>query len=187
MPYLQNDAGDAEHGQAKRKSEFRQIQRRRQPKLRSQQTDRAYQLVCRHLDEGHPEAALHVINGCPLGSTDVELRNAKGVCFLRLGKPELAVPLYRSMVLTSYLSLRDDAPAPVKRNFATALLLNGKVAGCLDVLKESGDDSAPMTQTLRSEIERWKQELSWRERIVWAMGAQPDHPFTPSFVPGELL
>ena len=140
----------------------------------------------RHLlDVGKPQEAFDLINA--KGSGAPAMKNARGVCLMRMQQPALAVRTYRSLVLDhNGISLRTDVPTLYKTNFATALLLDGNVSGCQSVLDEIRDENDPGVQKLRAVIQRWVSELSFLKRLAWTAGSQPAHPVTVDFVPGEL-
>src|SRR5262245_47553783 len=61
--------------------------------------------------------------------------NAIGVCQLRLGNAQIAVDVFRGLVLApGGIIVRDEAPTVFKTNYATALLANRNVHGCLSIL-----------------------------------------------------
>lgn len=102
---------------------------------------------------------------------DVQLRNAKGVCLLRLGQAHAAVVLYREIVFKPGCSwVRPELPTPYKVNFATALLLNGNISGCVGVLNEALDPTHPGIQRLRACIRRWERGLTFWQRLNWMCG-----------------
>ena len=139
----------------------------------------------RLLEAGKPQEAFDLINA--KGSGGPAFKNARGVCLMRMGQAALAVRTYRSIVLdTSGISLRTDVPTVYKRNFATALLLDGNVLGCQSVLDEIRDENDPGVQNLRSVIRRWISGLPFFQRLAWKAGSQPKGAVTIDFVPGEL-
>lgn len=122
-------------------------------------------------------------------SGDPLLKNARGVCLLRLGQPDLAVRVFRQLCLTSGgFILRDDAPPAFKTNYATALLLGGHPLGCLEVLNEIEDDSNPAARQLRAALAEWEAGLSLWRRLMWRCGVEPKEPIPlPPQLHGELL
>lgn len=106
---------------------------------------------------------------------DPVLRNIKGVCLLRLGKPEAAVSIYREMVFKQgCVWVRPEVPTLYKVNFATALLLSGKIEGGLNVLSQAMDETNPGVQRLRQCIQRWKKGFSIKQRLSWWFGGMSD-------------
>ncbi|MFG0268200.1 MAG: tetratricopeptide repeat protein [Rhodopirellula sp. JB055] len=117
------------------------------------------------------------------------IRNTLGVCLLRLGRREEALSVFRQFVLSSDGVLeRSEVSSVCKRNFATALLVNGLVGGALDALNQSGEPDHPRAIELRNCLRDWERSLSWWRRLDWKINrivAKDCHvPFT--FEPGEL-
>jgi hypothetical protein len=105
---------------------------------------------------------------------------------LRLGDAQGAVGVLRSLVLGMGVALKPDAPAVFKTNFATALLLENNVSGCLSALAEVHDAQDPAVIRLRAAIQRWKKNLSFREKVQWYLGGQPARKVDLDFPPGDL-
>ncbi|WDQ14610.1 tetratricopeptide repeat protein [Rhodopirellula sp. P2] len=117
------------------------------------------------------------------------IRNTLGVCLLRLGRTEEALSVFRQFVLSSNGVLeRSEISSVCKRNFATALLLNGLVGGALDALNQSGEPDHPRTIGLRNCLRDWERSLSWWRWLDWKINrivAKDCHvPLT--FEPGEF-
>src|SRR5262245_42438631 len=110
------------------------------------------------LISGDPGKALALAQRTRLDSPWVP--NAVGVCQLRLGHVASAVELFRGMVVSGHLDLRDDVPVVWKTNFATALLMAKNLAGCLAALAEIKDHHHPHVAKIRAAVERWKAGLS---------------------------
>lgn len=138
------------------------------------------------LDRDNPSGALELLRQAkPEAPT---LQNACAVCLMRLGQPEKAVNILRSLLLKgSSLSLSPDAPVVYKANYALALLLSHQFEGCQDVLKEIGDDEHPVVTKARSAVTRWKRSLSLVKRFLLFCGVQSNgHPVALDFPPGDL-
>lgn len=102
------------------------------------------------------------------------LRHVWGVCMMRQGKIEEALRLFRSQVVGRGLCLREDARPEFKLNFATAMLLDSNVEGCVEVLGELDEckDVAGAVARLRQCIQKWKQSLSWGDKLrTWFGGS----------------
>jgi hypothetical protein len=113
--------------------------------------------------------------------------NAMGVCQLRLGNKEEAIDIFRRIALNSgTLALRKDVPTAFKINFATALLADHKVNGCLDILSEIQNDAHPAIQQLRAAIQDWKNHFNLWDRIDWFFAGEPSRPLTLDWPLGEL-
>lgn len=123
------------------------------------------------------------------GGQDLEIVNARGVCLMRLGKYNEAVVLFRNLVLQpGCVWTRKDRPPHYKCNFATALLLSGRPAGCLEILHELGDDAPPVAAALRSTIKQWESSLSLPAWLAWKFyGSVPStQPVSIDFEPGDF-
>jgi hypothetical protein len=140
--------------------------------------------VARLLREGSPERALIVLTRAWCNSP--WMTNALGVCQLRLGNAAVAVEVFRGLVLAGGLFLRADVPAVFKTNYATALLAADNLAGCLRVLDEMRDEDNPAVRRLRESVRRWEKSLTFRQKVRWYFGGQPEHPLVLDFPPGDL-
>lgn len=113
-------------------------------------------------------------------------RNARAVCFLRSGEPSAALDVLRGLVVERHLALKREAPIRFKTNFAVALLLSGNIAGGISALDEIDDESDPTVQKLRAAIQRWKNSMTFWQRLNWRMGGDAAVPFTLDVPPGDL-
>jgi hypothetical protein len=115
------------------------------------------------------------------------ISNAQGVCQLRLGNAQVALPVFRTLSLAAGgFSLRTDIPTVFKTNFATALLATNNLGGCLSVLEELRDAQHPAIQKINDAIADWKRELSLWQKLNWYFGGQPDIPVKFNYPPGDL-
>ncbi|MBX3438670.1 MAG: hypothetical protein KF861_14345, partial [Planctomycetaceae bacterium] len=118
---------------------------------------------------------------------DLAMKNACGVCLLRLGKYSQAVHVYRGLVMApDGLALRDDVPEALKLNFATALILDGKSSGGIDVLRQL-DASHPDVERVRQELRHWERQLGFWNRTMWRLGIGPQRSVELGDAPGVLL
>ncbi|MCB9851275.1 MAG: hypothetical protein H6817_11300 [Phycisphaerales bacterium] len=107
-------------------------------------------------------------------SRSLEMQNALGVCWMRLGESDKALAHFRSMVLTDGgVCYREDAAPVAMRNFATALLLCGNIAGCEATLDEPLCGDGPGVTRLRNAISRWRRGLGKLERLKFALLGDP--------------
>jgi hypothetical protein len=144
----------------------------------------AYSKVRRFLENNRVEDALTLARS----RHDAPMKNAQGVCLMRLGKPDEAVRVYRTLVLDNTgLFLRDQLPTVYKTNYAFALMLSGHASGGLNILKELSTEDHPSVHQLRSAIEAWKAKLSLLQKLGLAIGLEPKRPMLLDFPPGELL
>lgn len=145
---------------------------------------RVHEDVRRLMDGNQLDAALKLARE---GGGTAWLKNARGVCLMRMGKHQEALDLYRGLVLQSgTIWMRPESPTACKVNFATALLLAGHPAGCDGVLAEINREDHPAVIRLRLALKQWKSELSVWQRLLLAIGQEPSHPATLPFAPGEL-
>lgn len=136
------------------------------------------------LDGGQVEKALHVARRW---DDDHDIRNAIGVCYLRMGNVEKAIGLFRGLTLAcGGVYLKSDIPDKYKVNFAAALLLSGNVSGCTSILDELKDRQCPAAMQLREAIDDWKKSLSLWQRLSLVLGGQMKHPIRLGFPPGEV-
>lgn len=144
-------------------------------------------LVHKLLDAGKPKEAVELIRRFGTGSS--ELSNAFGVSLMRSGEIAKAIEVYRNLVINeSGVCLKRDAPTLFKTNFATALLLAKNISGCLSVLQEINDERDAGVTRLRAAITRWKQSLTWRQRLWFKLyGDASDKAVPLDFQPGELF
>ncbi|MEQ8787017.1 MAG: tetratricopeptide repeat protein [Pirellulaceae bacterium] len=138
-----------------------------------------------HIAQGRYERALTLLESA---GRDLEVRNARGVCLLRLRRPAAAIGVLRDVALQAGCTwVRKDVPICYAANYATALLLGGHPAGCLEILGEV-DSRHPSVQRLRSAIRNWEATLTWWQRLNWKFGrVEPDNrPVALDFLPGEF-
>lgn len=140
--------------------------------------------VRRHLDDGQHERAIDAI--VRAGAKSPWLTNALGVCQLRMRNGARAVEIFRGLVLTGGIHVREDVPPVFKLNFAAAMLATGNVDGFLSVLGEMGDDEHPSVARYREAHRRWRDGLSLRERIRHAFGGRVAPPLDLGVPLGDL-
>ncbi|WP_242631966.1 tetratricopeptide repeat protein [Rubripirellula amarantea] len=120
---------------------------------------------------------------------DTQVRNALGVCLMRLGRVDPAVDVFRSFVLMpGTLIERVEVSNACKRNFATALLMKGFPSGALSVLAATRDPDHIMAVRLHSAISQWEKSLSWLRWLDWKLnGVEPSKCHIKlDFEPGEF-
>ena len=152
----------------------------------SAENESTLQRVQRLIHQGNYNAALEsAFHPGP----DLQMRNAKGVCLLRLGRAQEAITLYREMLYKSGCSwIRPELPTIYKLNFATALLLAANPSGCAEILRETMDESHPGVQRLRACIRQWKLSLTFWQRLNWMCGwtSEENSHIPLDFEPGLL-
>jgi hypothetical protein len=136
------------------------------------------------LDDQCPDKALEVISRSRLASPWIT--NAAGVCQLRLGNARQAVSAFQSLVVVSAVLLKRDAPMVFKTNYAVALLASDNLPGCLSVLNEIHEEQNATVQQIRAAIQRWKQSLSFWQKVRWYLGDDPRRKVAIDFPLGEV-
>jgi hypothetical protein len=97
------------------------------------------------------------------------------------------VDVFRGLVLLpGTVCLRPDAAPEHRSNFAAALLAAGNVAGGLRALDEIGDEGRPAVRGLRAAVRRWRDGMSFWERLRWRLGGSPPRPVALDGDLGEL-
>jgi hypothetical protein len=137
------------------------------------------------LDAGEPRKALEGINRAKAESP--WLRNAAGVCQIRLGNTAAAMEIFRGMVLAAGgFDLRPEAPTIFKTNFAVALLLSSNVDGFQRVIEELYDVQHPALDRLRDAIQRWRKNMGFWHKLRSLFGGATS-PLVLDFPPGDVL
>lgn len=135
------------------------------------------------LEQGHCAKALELLRS---KDRSPWAENARAVCLMRLGQPQQAVSIYRSLLLRSDVLIREDAPAVFVVNFATALLLTGNIAGAISTLEEMPQKNDPGAGRLRKAIDRWRKSLSIVERLRFFFSDElANRPVRLDFEPGK--
>lgn len=120
---------------------------------------------------------------------DPMARNDMGVCLMRQGRHEEAAKLFRDLIYEpGAIWIRPHVSAKLRINCATALLLTGHPAGCLDTLVDLDPRQLPRVGEIHAAIRRWEKTLSWWSRLNWWLGRiEPPRIEIPiDFVPGEF-
>lgn len=118
-----------------------------------------------------------------------QVRNATGVCLMRLGRSQDAIPHFRAIVLAPGCTwTRPNTPVIYQTNYATALLMSGHPSGCEEILADVVDKSHPQVQLLRNAIDGWVHSLSFWQKLNWRFGrVEPKHcQVSIEFVPGDF-
>jgi hypothetical protein len=107
-----------------------------------------------------------------LPATDTPwVRNARGVCLLRLGRPGEAIEVLRDLVFgPGGLAVQPDADPVFQANYATALLLDGNIEGFWGILGGIRDRGHPGVAKVDEAVRRWKAGMSFGQRVASALG-----------------
>ncbi len=137
------------------------------------------------LASGKAEEAFDLLNA--RGFHDPDSRNARAVCLMQMGQPELAVRALREICLTGMGAvLKSDVPTHFATNLAAALFASGNVSGCTAVLDELSRDHAPSVMRLRKVVREWESKLSFWQRLKWRCGLQTGMPTSDFDIPMEI-
>jgi Flp pilus assembly protein TadD len=137
------------------------------------------------LNEGQPERGIEYL--LRIGTHNAELRNAYGVCLLRAGQIDKALELYQTLCLNGSICLKRDVPTLHMANYATALLCAGNLAGCQAALRQVRDPAHPAVTRIRDAIQRWRQSLTWLQRMRSCFGDRlAERPVELGFDLGDL-
>jgi hypothetical protein len=137
------------------------------------------------LAAGRPQEALETLD-CAAGTDDEALLNLRGVCLMRLGRAAAAVSLFRTLALSNVTArLRSGVPPAYVVNFATALVLAGNAAGARRLLDELGRDDLAAVARLRAALDRRRRAFSPVQKMLAALGVEPEEPVELPFPPGE--
>jgi len=143
--------------------------------------------VQEQLDVSKPHKAFDILKAKECSNIP-QCKNARGVCWMRMGELDDALRVFRDLCLASGgLMMREDVPTTFKTNLATTLALRGNVVGCLATLAETKDEGAPTVVKLRAAIDDWKRSLSAWQRFMFRLGVEPKAKIQFPFAPGDLL
>jgi len=149
------------------------------------EVEAALDKVASLLAENNPKEALEYIGRTKSGSP--WLRNAAGVCHMRLGHAKSALDTLKGLSLGACgFDLRLEAPMVFKTNYAVALLLSDNRDGFFRVLEDLHDESHPALDRLRKAVLDWKKSLSFFGKLRWRLGGNAA-PLTLPFAPGDLM
>jgi tetratricopeptide (TPR) repeat protein len=136
------------------------------------------------LEAGQTENAIYFIEKTGLQSPD--LRNALGVCLLRLGKVEKALNILQELVFQKFLSIPKGTPALYQANYATVLLLKNYNQMAIEIINGLPAAEHPYIAQLQASVARWKKQLTAFNKFRCLLGLYPDTPVTLSVQPGDL-
>jgi len=137
------------------------------------------------LNAGRADEALAAIRAH--ATPDAAMRNALGVCQLRLGRHETAMWTFRDLVFPDGASVMPrQTPAVYVANYALAhLLMQNPVVG-IAVLHQSPDRDHPAIASVRAMVRAWKQTFPWWRRLLTPMGVYPPGAPDAGAQPGWL-
>ncbi|MBN1942938.1 MAG: hypothetical protein JW849_06555 [Phycisphaerae bacterium] len=137
------------------------------------------------LEQGRPETALGLLNDFRQNSPLLE--NAKGVCLLRLGKPDDALKIFRALVFPGgAFAIPGDTPIVYHVNYITTFFLLENVIIGIQLLRDIPQKNHPLVRQLNDSVNRWKRSLSWWRRMLLPIGLYPNRPLRLDFAPGAV-
>lgn len=108
-----------------------------------------------------------------VGDSSMWFQNAKGVCLMRLGRPEEAVKVFTSVVYPNGSIVADSGtPDKIKLNLSEAMLMVGNVSGPESLLKEI-EGFEEKKKSLYAAIKKWKKTLPVLTRIKACLYPSP--------------
>lgn len=146
--------------------------------------ERALAQVRDLLEQNKPREAIALIT--QFGAKNEQIRNAYGVCLMRIGEHDKALEVYRGLCISQGVCLKPDAPVVHLVNYATALLLLHNISGCMDILRQVPALDHPGAMRLRSAVDRWRKSLNLWQRLGWLCGVEPGAAIQLDDPPGVL-
>ena len=134
------------------------------------------------LRDGRPRDALALLPaaGAPW------VRNARGVCLLRLSRAGRAIDALRDLVFDpTGFAFQADAEPVFQANCATALLLDGNTDGFFSILGGIRDRTHPAVARLDDAIRRRRAGMTFWQRVGSTLGVGGPR-LTLDFSPGDL-
>jgi hypothetical protein len=136
------------------------------------------------LKAGEHEKALQVIHRT--GSQAPEMKNAQGVCMLRMGRIEGAIDVLRELVFQKQLCIPLNTPPLFQANYATALLLKHYNQMAIEIIKSLPDSAHPYVSQLKQAIGQWQQALPLHQWFRCLVRVYPPTPVVLNFPPGQV-
>jgi len=120
------------------------------------------------------------------GIQSPDMRNALGVCLMRLGKVEKALNILQELVFQKFLSIPKGTPAIYQANYATVLLLKNYNQMAIEIIKGLSPADHPYIAQLHASVAQWKKQLPVFHKFRCMLGLYPDTPVTLSMEPGDI-
>jgi hypothetical protein len=136
------------------------------------------------LGSGQTEIAMQFIEKSSLQSSD--MRNALGVCLMRLGKVEKALNILQELVFQKYLSIPKGTPAIYQANYATVLLLKNYNQMAIEIINGLPATEHPYIAQLHASVAQWKKQLPVFDKFRCMLKLYPETPVTLSMQPGDV-
>lgn len=126
------------------------------------------------LDCGKVQQALMYVDR--MGQDNGPMKNARGVCLMRLGKAESAAGVLRDLVFGGLICIPSDTPPLYQANYAAALLMKGYNQEAMEILAGLGPQQHPYIAALYERIVEWKRGLNLFQRLACRMKLYPHKP-----------
>jgi len=137
------------------------------------------------LSQGQAEQALDLLNRS--GGDSPAVRNARGVCLLRMGKLDAAKNIFRDLVFPDgALAIPQRTPTVFRTNYITALLLLDNLITGISLLYQIRDETHPEVINLKFVIREWKRTFPWWRRLPMLIGYYPARSLRLGSEPGRL-
>lgn len=152
--------------------------------LKTKTTISIYDRIQQLLDQNHPQEALNLINH--VNPDSAPMKNAQGVCLLRLGRIEDAISVLREIAFRGHVCIPPDTPVVYQTNFATAMLMANHKEGVIDVIERLDEDRHPAVARIKAAMKKWARGLNPLQRMLYKAGIYPRRPIPIDFAPGDL-
>lgn len=136
------------------------------------------------LRSGQPEQALGQVERC--GQSGEWVKNARGVCLMRMGKVDGAVEVLRDLTFRGLICIPSDTPALYKANYATALLMKNYTSQAMEILRGLDPKQHPYIAVLHETVAEWKRGLNPFQRLMCLVTYYPSRPVALKYPPGEI-
>jgi len=127
------------------------------------------------LDHDRPNEALNFITHS--GDESPEMKNARGVCLLRLGRFDEAISVLQDVTYQGLPGIPHDTPALFQANFAVAMLRanRAKDAALIIAARLNGNEH-PEAAKLKAAVRQWKKSVGLLGRLRCRLGLYPAQP-----------
>ncbi len=126
------------------------------------------------IENNQPEKALALVIDCSTRDS-TPMRNARGVCLLRMGRYEEAFTLFRDLYYpNNAFAVPRDLPTEVRVNYVSSLLLLGNVQIAASLLYNIPERDHHAVRRLCAAIRSWKRSLPWWGRVLLPIGFYPE-------------
>lgn len=143
-----------------------------------------YDRIQQLLDQNHPQDALNLINH--VNSDSPSMKNAQGVCLLRLGRIEDAISVLREITFQGHVCIPSKTPVVYQTNFATAMLMANHKEGVIDVIERLDEKQHAAVARIEATMKKWAKSLNPLQRLLYKAGIYPRKAVPIDFPPGDL-